>query len=159
MFWGIECPDGWYSLLYAMCAAFERIQDEYDITVVADQVKEKYGSLRFSNHIEYGDRWTLEGGRQLFDGQEFTRGTFRHGWEGLGEVDIKLTDAVDQRVDYVENRFCDMSSRICARCGTTGNFENPMGRTTGWTTNICKACNGENSNWKEMYGPKKEDEE
>lgn len=166
MAFGIECPDGWYSLLYAMCQRLERIQDEYGITVVADQVKEKYGSLRFYNHIEFGERWKREenGGedlpykekyKHLLDGQEFTNTTFRHGWEGHSDTPIKIVDSVEQRVDYIINKFTGVSYLVCGKCGTTGNFENPMGGTNGWISYVCKNCNGDNKNWYPSYGPKK----
>jgi hypothetical protein len=56
MCWGIECRDGWYELLYDLCLV---IQDHIDsplltsreqVTVpqvVATQVKEQFGTLRF----------------------------------------------------------------------------------------------------------------
>jgi hypothetical protein len=49
MCWGFECGDGWYDLLDKLC---EKIQNHVDVNpgmpqVVASQVKEKFGSLRF----------------------------------------------------------------------------------------------------------------
>lgn len=44
---GIECDDGWYNLLDELCS---RIEDKLDKEVdefFVDQVKEKYGGLRF----------------------------------------------------------------------------------------------------------------
>ena len=46
--WGFECDDGWYELIYGLC---EKIQAYIDGVkcqqVIATQVKEKFGSLRF----------------------------------------------------------------------------------------------------------------
>ena len=42
---GTECGDGWYQLLSDLCAALA------DCHVVADQVKEKFGGLRFYFHV------------------------------------------------------------------------------------------------------------
>jgi hypothetical protein len=83
MCWGLECGDGWYDLIYTLCRALTYtystriIIDEEDGTrlgiipdkyykdvsnyfyevkcpqVVAIQVKEKYGSLRFYWKFEY----------------------------------------------------------------------------------------------------------
>ena len=52
MCWGFECEDGWYNLLDVLCAS---IQNHVDRTknieqVVAVQVKEKFGTLRFYYH-------------------------------------------------------------------------------------------------------------
>jgi len=49
MCWGIETGDGWYSLINCLCgqiqAECDRLGDNYQ--VVASQVKEKLGGLRF----------------------------------------------------------------------------------------------------------------
>jgi len=45
-FWGFECGDGWYDLLDYLCGAIKQYTyDSDDLTV--DQVKEKFGRLRF----------------------------------------------------------------------------------------------------------------
>jgi hypothetical protein len=54
MAWGMECGDGWYKLLDE---GMEKIQYFCDlcpsgIQLVADQIKEKYGTLRFYYHLE-----------------------------------------------------------------------------------------------------------
>lgn len=56
MAWGMECDDGWFKLLenclkkmqYA-CDAFSK--DGREVQVIADQIKEKYGTLRFYYHV------------------------------------------------------------------------------------------------------------
>ena len=40
MCWGIECGDGWYNIIDNLCSNLSE-------TVVASQVKEKFGGLRF----------------------------------------------------------------------------------------------------------------
>ncbi len=53
MCWGFECGDGWYNIIDAVCAMIQN--REYNNRrngtkmppVVATQVKEKYGTLRF----------------------------------------------------------------------------------------------------------------
>ena len=53
MCWGFECGDGWYNIIDAACAQIEnraynnRLNNVKFHTVVATQVKEKYGTLRF----------------------------------------------------------------------------------------------------------------
>lgn len=58
MCWGIECGDGWYDLMDNLCARLNDICEKYDVKIVADQVKEKYGTLRFYYSVEFGKRWT-----------------------------------------------------------------------------------------------------
>lgn len=48
MCWGFECGDGWYDLIDTLCAS---IQNRCNVAaipqVIATQVKEKFGGLRF----------------------------------------------------------------------------------------------------------------
>jgi len=54
MAWGIECGDGWYDIIDELCAKLE------PMGVVAAQVKEKFGGLRFYiNPVEEGDWDTI----------------------------------------------------------------------------------------------------
>jgi hypothetical protein len=54
MAWGFECGDGWYNILDQLCHYIQsRINDSTKDTipqVIADQVKEKFGGLRFYYH-------------------------------------------------------------------------------------------------------------
>lgn len=47
MAWGFECGDGWADLIYELSAKL----DDLPIKVVASQVKEKFGGLRFYCHF------------------------------------------------------------------------------------------------------------
>lgn len=49
MFWGCECGDGWFDLLDNLCAAIQaRCDTVADCPqLVAEQIKEKFGGLRF----------------------------------------------------------------------------------------------------------------
>jgi len=53
MCWGFECGDGWYHIIDAACAQIEnraynnRLNGVKFAPVIATQVKEKYGTLRF----------------------------------------------------------------------------------------------------------------
>ena len=49
--WGFECGDGWYTLIDELSSCIVA----YKHDVVADQVKEKFGQLRF--YITGGDRY------------------------------------------------------------------------------------------------------
>lgn len=62
MCWGFECGDGWYNLIDHLCLNiqshidWELKQGKEVEQVVAVQVKEKFGSLRF--YVEGGDDYT-----------------------------------------------------------------------------------------------------
>ena len=52
MAWGFECDDGWYKLLDECMEKMQYFcdlcsKDGRDVQVVANQIKEKYGTLRF----------------------------------------------------------------------------------------------------------------
>ena len=51
--WGFECDDGWYELIYSLCEKIQAYIDEVKCQqVIATQVKEKFGSLRFYTAFE-----------------------------------------------------------------------------------------------------------
>lgn len=57
MAWGFECGDGWFDLLDTLCGKIQRYVDwkskdfsqeeKESLQVIASQVKEKFGTLRF----------------------------------------------------------------------------------------------------------------
>jgi hypothetical protein len=58
MAWGMECGDGWYDLLNKCMSKLQYLCDlcsthEREVQVVANQIKEKYGTLRFYTSV-YG---------------------------------------------------------------------------------------------------------
>ena len=51
MCWGIDCGNGWFNLLDLLCSSLQWDTDKNDREqVVATQVKEKFGTLRFYTH-------------------------------------------------------------------------------------------------------------
>lgn len=55
MCYGIQCPDRWYDLIDALCAEIKKYSDEYCIMVEANQVKTKFGGLRF--YVTFSDAY------------------------------------------------------------------------------------------------------
>ena len=49
---GITCGDGWYELLDKLCHQLTVIKEASSLQVVALQVKEKFGGLRFYTSVE-----------------------------------------------------------------------------------------------------------
>lgn len=51
MAWGLECDDGWYTLIDVLCRQIQHHQQwnmpKHIQPVVVEQVKEKFGTLRF----------------------------------------------------------------------------------------------------------------
>jgi hypothetical protein len=52
MAWGISCDDGWYDLIYNLCSELQCWSDAYGKQIVATQIKEKFGGLRFYISID-----------------------------------------------------------------------------------------------------------
>ena len=46
---GCECRDGWFDLIYSLCNEINGVYLKYEIepNITVDQVKEKFGTLRF----------------------------------------------------------------------------------------------------------------
>lgn len=61
MCWGIECGDGWYNIIDQLCTNIQHHidwkekQGGFISQVVAEQVKEKFGTLRF--YVRGGDEY------------------------------------------------------------------------------------------------------
>lgn len=136
MHWGMSCGDGWYSLLDALCQTLESITEGKDIQVVADQVKEKFGGLRFYYHVEYK--------RDIFDRIRSRFSTFmcRHKWgiQYNKMVDFKkkyfksTIEKISDAVSYAEGQ----SYRTCEKCGGPGET-----RGGGWVSTLCEECDKE----------------
>lgn len=65
MCWGFECGDGWYQIIDALCGCMQGyVSANSKPQVVAAQVKEKFGTLRFycdgGNDMTEGMIWMAE---------------------------------------------------------------------------------------------------
>lgn len=50
MYWGFQCSDGWYNIIFTLCSLIQihqKSQKPDYKPVVVQQVKEKFGTLRF----------------------------------------------------------------------------------------------------------------
>jgi len=92
MCWGFEVGHGWHALIHDLCVKLDFLCRKLGATVVADQVKEKFGGLRFYYHT---------------------------GLVGeVSEEDGKLIDGIIQDViSDAENR----SDYTCEECGENGD--------------------------------------
>ena len=53
MCYGIQCPDRWYDLIDALCARIQLYADQNGLICEANQIKTKFGGLRF--YVTYSD--------------------------------------------------------------------------------------------------------
>ena len=140
MVWGIECPIGWYHILEQLCTVLEFHNMEcvknYNLAIVADQVKEKDGTLSFYFSIRTVDD----------DGMVINKVD-----ENGDLVSDKLTHRLDENThriaaDYLEmvaDKYIteaeNLTENTCARCGIPLDKDNKV-ETEGWITYLCKEC-------------------
>lgn len=99
MNFGFECGDGWYPLLDSCCAKIMEIINNNDgLGFKADQIKEKYGGLRFY--------FTLKFDANMPIGQK-----------------EKLADAIDEIITMAEEK----SFEVCETCSAPGKLEEVHG--------------------------------
>lgn len=133
MCWGLECGDGWYELIDVLCEAltytfttsiqvdeedgkrlgiepYKDVKGELNYyfsveppQVVADQVKEKFGTLRFYYHLEFD-----EGNKSLVQSKKYPN---------LFEVNKRYSDYIDGVVHFAEIA----SGRTCEATGAEGS--------------------------------------
>jgi hypothetical protein len=59
MCWGFECGDGWYDIIDYLCEKLQEVSDRTGHQIVASQVKEKFGTLRFYVESETREAYDL----------------------------------------------------------------------------------------------------
>jgi uncharacterized Zn finger protein (UPF0148 family) len=135
MCWGIDCPIGWYHILEQLCTILEFYNMEftknYGIAIVADQVKEKFGTLRFY----YTPREVNKDGvvTDLMDGEERVADEEKKHRIAVEYLEL-LADQIIAEADQ-------MTENTCARCGIPLDKNNKV-ETKGWISYICSECDG-----------------
>jgi hypothetical protein len=145
MCWGLEVGDGWYNLIDTLCEALtytyttsikvdeedgkhfgiKPYADSYYFTVeppqvIADQVKEKFGGLRFYYHLEYNER-----NNYLLETEKYP----------------DLQQIVDRYSDYINGiiHFAEIASgRTCEETGQPGELHVTGGSRKGWLKTVSK---------------------
>ena len=113
MCWGCEIGIGWFPILDDACRQLKRIQKSTGITVVWEQIKEKFGSARFYYRITnpYADT-----NNKINDVQ--------HDW-------YEVISSVIERAER-------LTEHTCAECGEQ-YFHDPIS-LHGWIYDLCKDC-------------------
>lgn len=133
MCWGIECPKGWWHILDQLCTVLEfhnmEFKDKYGIAIVADQVKEKFGTLRFYYTVRNVDK----DGVVVEACAEDTRVADEENRRRISMDYLELL--ADQVIEEAEN----LTENTCADCGVPLDRDNKV-ETKGWIAYICKEC-------------------
>ena len=111
MCWGLACSEHWFPLLNILCEYIQNNIDEYKLPQLeADQIKEKFGSLR------YYYSWKKRNPKCK-----------------LSEEEIK--SKIDKIKYFID--FCELlSNYICESCGSMKD----VFQTKGWIRTVCKEC-------------------
>ena len=137
MAWGMECGNGWFKLIDDLCYNLTHLIGDQDIKVIANQVKEKFGGLRFYH--------TILRKENLFDKIDYKirNFMFRRKW---GVAYWKLTDFRKKIYTTIGEQLSDIidiaelqSYTTCETCGTPGKR-----RGGSWIKTLCDSCNEKN---------------
>ena len=125
---GCEVGDGWYELLHDMCS---EIMEAYQkagepVNLVVDQVKEKFGTLRFYYHFE--------GQPQALHAFDFLGGPSLRFRQEESSLQKEIADAVRK----AERR----SEAVCETCGKPGTLREDL----RWILTLCDDCYGKRNN-------------
>lgn len=113
MCWGICTDDGWFVLLHELCSYLQWYTDKNKYPqVIAQQVKEKFGTLRFYYSYNIVEDTKLD-----------------------EEDQTRMCAGMDGAIQFAES----MSSRICEVCGAFNNTVELMSRG-GWCKTLCTVC-------------------
>lgn len=123
--WGLECDSGWYDLIDALCEALTytyitglKVGEEFvevkPPKVVATQVKEKFGTLRFYYRLEFAEDFT-----KLCETNDEAR---------------KIADRYTAYFDGIVHMAEILSGRTCEITGAPGE----ICVRNGWYKTLCK---------------------
>jgi len=136
MHWGFECGDGWFNLIFLLSYELDLFSKTYKIGITADQVKQKFGYLRFYYHTDKGLSW--------FESKIFKTKTFLYR-KGCGKLVNKLSDfrrmiykTKIERINEIIEKYEVKSGKTCESCGDPGK---PTSK--GWIRVLCDKCNKE----------------
>jgi len=145
MAWGIDCGDGWFSLLDKMCKDVTELSNGKDIQVIATQVKEKFGGLRFYYIIESGYN-ILDRLNSKIRHLMFTRKLGIPYWK-IVNFKRKLWKSTEEKISDRIEQAEEESYKICETCGQPGKISGG-----GWVYTACESCDEKyklgNRRWK-----------
>lgn len=119
---GYECGDGWYELLRGLCGQIVSAYEEagQPVDIVIDQIKEKFGTLRFYYH---------------FGGQD--PGISAIDFLGLGSLRISQGDTpLCRKIAEIVAKWEDVSATVCEKCGRPGQLR----KDCPWIRTLCDSC-------------------
>jgi len=134
MGWGMSCGDGWFQLIDKLCEDIINIIGDETIEVIALQVKEKFGGLRFYYSIEENPS-VFKKLDNLIRNFMFSKRLGKQYWKVIN-FKKKFWKTTHEKIsDIVEQAERD-SYKICETCSRPGEV-----RDSGWIKTSCEFCN------------------
>ena len=133
MHWGFGCGDGWYKIIDNLCQDIDALIGNKNIIVVADQVKEKFGGLRFYYHTDYTPSYF---NKICNDIRNFA---YNHKY-GVGYNKICRFRKIFFRstIEKISDAIINTESKsyiTCEDCGDPGKT-----RGKAWVKTLCNEC-------------------
>lgn len=121
---GCDCDNGWYELLYDLCSEITEAYKKYGqpVDIVVDQIKEKYGTLRFYYHYK--------GSEGRCDAIDYPGGVIR--FAPISDEGNMLHREISDIVIKWEKK----SAEICEKCGKPGVLRDDL----PWILTLCDDC-------------------
>lgn len=119
---GIDTGDGWFRLIWELCTEITQVYQAAGepVDIVVDQVKEKYGTLRFYWHP--ADR--------AFPAPDDRTDSQRNCLKPGSAAGLQ---AVHQKVEEIVSQYENRSAQICEVCGAAGCLRTNL----EWMQTLC----------------------
>jgi len=137
MHWGMTCGDGWYNLINDLCKNITTVIGNKNIKIIAAQVKEKFGGLRFYYDVKSPNSPFMNRVGYIFITAMFKVKLGKLYWN-LVAYRKKIYRTTLEKIEDIISDAEHKSYEICELCGEPGKT-----RGKGWVTTQCNKC------WKE----------
>lgn len=120
---GCDFADGWYEVVRGLCRDITEAYEKagLPVDIVIDQVKEKFGTLRFYYHPKGHD-------------------PVIHAFDSLGDgPSIRIMPGVSdlhKEVAGVVQKWEKESGNVCEKCGAAGKLRKDL----SWIQTLCDSC-------------------
>lgn len=134
MAFGLECGAGWFQSIYKACIKIQKICTKYDIKVVAKQIKEKFGELRFYYSIteKYPNKIDI---LDLYLSRKANKYKLGEYYNLFRDFRKKFYKTPSEKIRDIINDAEREANKICEVCGDKGKLCG-----NGWVQTLCDEC-------------------
>jgi hypothetical protein len=134
MHWGFACGDGWFDIINDLSRKINVLMITDNVYVVADQVKEKFGGLRFYCHIECENPSCYSKISKWCQTFMFNRKLGRQYWKIIN-FRRKFWKSTKEKISDIIDEAESLSFKTCEICGNPGEL-----RGGNWMSTLCNNC-------------------